>query len=78
MRQLYVYMNDLKAGVLTENTPGKEYTFSVMTRTIFQLKTLPFLSLFPKERNPIRMNICFLSSRTCCQKVLTVGAFAVR
>lgn len=27
MRQLYVYMNDLKAGVLTENTPGKEYTF---------------------------------------------------
>lgn len=27
MRQLYVYMNDLKAGVLTENNPGKEYTF---------------------------------------------------
>lgn len=77
MRQLYVYMNDLKAGVLTENTPGKNI-LSVMTRTIFQLKTLPFLSLFPKERNPIRMNICFLSSRTCCQKVLTVGAFAVR
>ena len=69
MRQLYVYMNDLKAGVLTENTPGKEYTFCYDEN---------YLSLFPKERNPIRMNICFLSSRTCCQKVLTVGAFAVR
>lgn len=76
MRQLYVYMNDLKAGVLTETL--EKNILSVMTRTIFQLKTLPFLSLFPKERNPIRMNICFLSSRTCCQKVLTVGAFAVR
>ncbi len=27
MRQLYVYVNDDKAGVLTEDNPGKEYTF---------------------------------------------------
>lgn len=27
MRQLLVYMNDRRAGVLTEQTPGKGYTF---------------------------------------------------
>lgn len=27
MRQLYVYMNDLKAGVLTENNPWKRIYF---------------------------------------------------
>lgn len=27
MRQLYVYMNDCKAGVLTEEAPGRGYTF---------------------------------------------------
>lgn len=77
MRQLYVYMNDLKAGVLTENTPGKEYTFCYDENYLSTEN--PSISVtLPKREEPIRMNICFLSSRTCCQKVLTVGAFAVR
>ena len=72
MRQLYVYMNDLKAGVLTENTPGKEYTFCYDENYLSTENPSISVTL------PKRMNICFLSSRTCCQKVLTVGAFAVR
>ena len=77
MRQLFVYMNDLKAGVLTENTPGKEYTFCYDENYLSTEN--PSISVtLPKREEPYKNEYLFLSSRTCFKKVLTVGAFAVR
>ncbi len=47
MRQLEVYVNDVKAGLLTELNPGKGYTF-VYTEA-YAASDMPPVSLTPKD-----------------------------
>ena len=51
MRQLYVYMNECKAGVLTEKTPGSGYTFCY--EKDYLLSDNPAISVtLPKRNEP--------------------------
>ena len=49
MRKLDVYFNDIKAGILTEKYPGKDYSFQYMVEYVDS--TMPPISItFPKQR----------------------------
>ena len=49
MRQLAVYFNNVKAGVLTEKYPGKDYSFQYLDEYVDS--TMPPISIrFPKQR----------------------------
>lgn len=49
MRQLAVYFNDIKAGVLTEKFPGQEYTFQY--HEDYRNSSMPPISVtFPKQQ----------------------------
>lgn len=51
MRRVDVYLNDIKAGLLTENIPGKEYMFQYDRK--FLEKGYPAVSLtLPKRSEP--------------------------
>lgn len=58
MRQLYVYFNETKAGVLTEINPGKGYTFRYDPQ--YLSSPLPPVSLtLPKREEPYRSEYLF-------------------
>ena len=49
MRQLAVYFNNVKAGILTEEYPGKDYSFQYMDEYVDS--TMPPISItFPKQK----------------------------
>ena len=51
MRQLEVYVNDTKAGMLTEQNPGKGYTFAY--RAEYIASDLPSVSLSLPKRSDV-------------------------
>ena len=49
MRKLDVYFNDVKAGILTEKYPGKDYSFQYLDEYVDS--TMPPISItFPKQK----------------------------
>ena len=62
MRQLEVYVNDVKAGLLTELNPGKGYTF-VYTEA-YAASDMPPVSLTLPKRKEAYEAVCFRFSRT--------------
>ena len=49
MRQLAVYFNNVKAGILTEKYPGKDYSFQYLDEYVDS--TMPPISItFPKQK----------------------------
>lgn len=67
MRQLDVYVNDRKAGMLTEKYPGGGYCFQYET-DYFCLMLLQYLLHCQKEIKSTSRLFCFLSSRICFLK----------
>jgi serine/threonine-protein kinase HipA len=58
MRQLYVYMNDTKAGLLTELHPGRGYVFQYDEE--YLRSSLPAVSVtLPKRAEPYRDDYLF-------------------
>jgi serine/threonine-protein kinase HipA len=58
MRQLYVYNNDIKAGVLTELHPGHGYVFSYDDE--YLASNMPPISLtLPKRKEPYESDYLF-------------------
>lgn len=58
MRKIAVYMNDIKAGVLTENVPGKDYVFCYDKD--YLLSNQPSISLtLPKRKEEYKSEHMF-------------------
>ena len=49
MRQLAVYFNDVKAGILTEKYPGKDYSFQYLEEYVDSTMS-PISITFPKQK----------------------------
>ena len=69
MRQLNVYVNNNKAGVLTEQYLGKGYTFRY--DDAYLASEYPAISVtLPKQKKCMSQNIFFPCSQICCPREL--------
>lgn len=58
MKQLAVYFNDIKAGILTEKYPGSNYTFQYLEQYI-NSEVPPISVNFPKRKEPYESEYLF-------------------
>ncbi len=61
MKQLEVYFNEIKAGILTEKHPGIGYSFQYC-KDYLDSPMPRFLRRYPKEQMLFILSTCFLSS----------------